>query len=840
MACCSVQLDAMTLADSLLSAIVRADGDALVMHVGERPYVVVGANTVNISTQGLNLDSMTQMLAQLLPADSQAQLEEFGAVEHRLPDIDNDRFNVVAARGGDDIWIEIRRRRSQTVEAVASPADGHMQPAAPVAVAVADGDGPVQVSAHTSAAVADAPAPPIAPVAVTDTFSERRIDGPAASIEPVELAEPVQPAAPVEPAAPVGPQAPAEPIHAAASAATEAQAPAEIYDSAPLAPAVAEEPVRTESEPESVIEWASAAESAPSQELPYSDYVPWSLPDEPAAHQEATAQADAAPEAVAEPLATPVVQPAEAEAPTLHAIEEPITAPAPEPVVEAAAHAEEIEHVAADVEAGATPPAVDTPEPFSEAEPVATVEPVVTVEPVAPMESVIAAEPVAPVAATDAGVPVEPAASVESFAASEATVPSEPVAASEPAAPAEPVTPAESMAPPRADQPIESAPVTRTVRIEVPPRMPVVTHSTDVERLVRLAASRGASSLLLQTDSRPYLRVEGDVRQLDGEPVLTRGAVELAIAEIAPGTAHDAVGKVEPGEWLKEYADLGRVRCSTFADHRGPGLMLRLESTRAATAEQLGLSSEVCSLATESEGLVIVAGPRASGKTTLLSALVDLVNRQRAEYVITLERQIQLVHENKAALISQREVRGSEGDALSAAHSALRERPDVLVIDDLISPHMVPVILTAASEGLLVFVSVAAPSTADAVQRFVELASPEMRPAVQNAMAESFRGAVAQTRLKKSGGGLVTAREVLLATAPVSRLVAEGQLAQLPHALDAGREYGMLTFEETLVEYVRTGLVDVREAFRKAPDRDRLLIGLRREGVDTRLVDRLV
>jgi twitching motility protein PilT len=237
---------------------------------------------------------------------------------------------------------------------------------------------------------------------------------------------------------------------------------------------------------------------------------------------------------------------------------------------------------------------------------------------------------------------------------------------------------------------------------------------------------------------------------------------------------------------------------------------------------------------------VLVTGQRASGKTTLLSALVDLINRQRAEYVITLERQIQLVHDNKSALISQREVRGSETDALAAAHGALRERPDVLVVDDLVSPHLVPLILTAASEGVLVFVSVAAAATADAVQRFVELAAPEMRPAVHHAMAESFRGAVAQSLLKKSTGGLVTAREVLLATAPVARMIGEGQFAQLPHAFEAGRQYGMQAFDDSLIEYVRVGLVDVREAFRKAPDRDRLLTGLRREGVDTRLVERLV
>src|SRR5918993_4730749 len=122
----------VALLDSLLSAIVRADGDALVMHVGERPYVVVGTQTINISTHGLNLDAMTGMLGQLLPADSQTQLEEFGAVEYKIPQAGEDRFSVVAARGGDDIWIEIRRRRQQP-EVAAAPPPAVAAPPPPVA-----------------------------------------------------------------------------------------------------------------------------------------------------------------------------------------------------------------------------------------------------------------------------------------------------------------------------------------------------------------------------------------------------------------------------------------------------------------------------------------------------------------------------------------------------------------------------------------------------------------------------------------------------------------------------------------------------------------------------------
>src|SRR4029079_13102721 len=182
---------------------------------------------------------------------------------------------------------------------------------------------------------------------------------------------------------------------------------------------------------------------------------------------------------------------------------------------------------------------------------------------------------------------------------------------------------------------------------------------------------------------------------------------------IAPESGHESIGKGEATEWISEFVDVGRIRCTTFVDHRGPGVVLRMIATRAATAEQLGLSREVQALATEPQGLVLVAGPRSSGKSTLISALVDLVNKQRAEFIITLERQIRLVHDNKAALVSQREIRGGAEESVAAARAALRESPDVLVVDDLVSSQMVPLLLTAASEGLLIFVSITAPSTAD-------------------------------------------------------------------------------------------------------------------------------
>ena len=356
-----------------------------------------------------------------------------------------------------------------------------------------------------------------------------------------------------------------------------------------------------------------------------------------------------------------------------------------------------------------------------------------------------------------------------------------------------------------------------------------------IERLLRLAAARGASALYLTTQARPAVRVDGDIRLLDGEAALSSGDVEAAVLELAPEGARDK----ESAEWIRDLADVGRVRITTFRDYRGPGALLRMIQARATSAEQLGLVREIQALATEPEGLVIVTGPRASGKSTLVSAFVDLINRQRNDYVITLEGQIRLVHESRGSLISQRELRGSAAEVVTAARAALRENPDVLVIEDLRSPDVLQVALDAAGSGLLVFASVTAASATAALERLVDLCPSDERRNVRAALAEHLRGVVAQVLLRKAGGGRLAARELVLNTNAVAALVSDGQIAQLPRAIDSGRKLGMAPLNDALVAFVQSGAVDVREAYRKADDKAGLLALLRREGIDTSFVERL-
>ena len=355
---------------------------------------------------------------------------------------------------------------------------------------------------------------------------------------------------------------------------------------------------------------------------------------------------------------------------------------------------------------------------------------------------------------------------------------------------------------------------------------------------LRAAAARGAATVYVVAQSKPMIRVDGEIVPLESEPTLTGADVERLVQELVPPRRRDAL-QSGPVEWLCDVPEIGRVRCLTFRDHRGPGVLFRMFPPRAISADQLGLSPEVQALCQQSDGLVLVTGARASGKSTLLNAFVDLINRTRSDHVITVETQIGFVHESRRSFISQRETRGDADFAASVARAALREDPDVMMLEDLKSADLVSAALEAAESGRLVLASVPAASTIAALERLIEVFPHDRRAKARTTLAMALRGVIAQVLLRRVTGGRVAAREILLNTPAVSTLVLEGKMFQLPVALDSGRRHGMIPLTDSLAGHVREGAVHVGEAYRKALDRAALLAVLKREGIDTSFAERM-
>ncbi len=641
----------MSVVPSLLHAIVRMDGEALVLHVGEKPYVVAPSGQVDLASRGLTLDAVTGIVSQLLPLESQRALDEFGAAQYELPhmpEFAGEHFTIVAAREGDDVWAEIRRRRI--------PDDDRV---------------PMELFEPTQTSAAPAPEMPESPAASTLVVPDVSEFWPAQGDRRVD---------------------------ATAS--------------------------------------GTPAEEAPQAAMP-----------------------------APEPLAPVVLPPPPAPAPVL-ALPRP---PVPGPI------------------AAVMPPVI--------------VRPPIVIPP-----------------------GITPPASGE--------LRSMPVA--RPLAPAPQAAPSEASLPAAVVLPLARNPI----RPDAPPPL-VEQASSGLDRLLRLAAARGASTLYLSSSARPSVRVDGDMQTLDGAPLLGPNDVESLLLTLMPERSAEALRTGVASEWIADVTDVGRVRCMSFRDHRGPGGVFRLMSGRGVTAEQLGLSRVIQALAVEPEGLVLVAGPRSSGKRTVIAAIVDLINRTRHDHVITIENEINVVHERVGCFISQREVRGNSEDTLAVANAALREDPDVLVVDELRTAGLVDVALEAASRGQLVIGGFPAHTAGRAIDRIIDLYPPEHRQQVQLSLAQNLRGVVAQVLLRKRGGGRVAAREVLLNTPAVASVLAEGKTSQLPMVIEGGRKHGMVPLNDALVGFVQSGAVDAREAYRLAPDRAGFLALLKRQGVDTSFVERL-
>ncbi len=363
--------------------------------------------------------------------------------------------------------------------------------------------------------------------------------------------------------------------------------------------------------------------------------------------------------------------------------------------------------------------------------------------------------------------------------------------------------------------------------------------SADVDRLLRLAAARGASTVYLVADSPPLAKIDGAIEVLGGERSLEATEVETMLLDLAPEPNREALRSGEVTEWLADVQALGRVRCMSFRDHRGPGGILRLIPSKPVTADQLGLAQPIQSLGVHPDGLVVVSGPRASGKSTLLSSLIDLINRTRSDHVITLEHQIKFVHQSQRCFVSQREVRHDGRGMARAVKAALREDPDVLVLGDLRTAEVVDLALEAADSGRLVLGGVTARSATGAIERLVDRFPSDERARVRQALAATLRGVVVQVLLQKTHGGRLAARELLLNTAPVASLIAEAKTFQLPLAIESGRKVGMVPLNDALAAFVQSGAVEPREAYRRASDREGLVNLLKRAGVDTSFVERL-
>src|ERR1043166_1676227 len=374
-----------------------------------------------------------------------------------------------------------------------------------------------------------------------------------------------------------------------------------------------------------------------------------------------------------------------------------------------------------------------------------------------------------------------------------------------------------------------------TLRPQAPPvaaAQPEASPRLDIERLFRRLVESGGSDLHLRTGVIPLIRKDGELVRLD-EPPLKAERIEALLRSIMTDDDAESYKKEDDHDWAWEVTGVARFRCNAGRDRHGPFAVFRTIPTTIRTADELGLSKEVQALCHLTKGLVLVTGPTGSGKSTTLAGMVDLVNRDRSDHIITIEDPIEFVHQSKRCLVTQRQVSIHTRSFKSALRAALREDPDVVLVGEMRDLETIAIAIETAETGHLVFGTLhttTAPSTLD---RVIDQFPGDRQSQIRVMLFESLKGVVAQVLCKRVGGGRVAAREILLTIPAISNLIREGKTFQIPSIMQTNRRIGMVTLNDALVDLVESGAIDPREAFVKSADKAGLLVALRGKGVNT-------
>ena len=359
----------------------------------------------------------------------------------------------------------------------------------------------------------------------------------------------------------------------------------------------------------------------------------------------------------------------------------------------------------------------------------------------------------------------------------------------------------------------------------------------DIDRLFRAMCERGASDLHLCVGMSPLVRRDGSIQPIEpGAPALDTAAVTSLIEPIMPAKNREEFDRRHDTDFAYEIPGLARFRANVFMDRKGPAGVFRVIPSKILTAADLGLSPHILQLCRLNKGLVLVTGPTGSGKSTTLCAMVDYVNQNRTEHIITIEDPIEFVHENQKCLVNQREVHTHTDSFKNALRAALREDPDILLVGELRDLETVAIAIETAETGHLVFGTLHTTTAPSTVDRIIDQFPTDRQAQIRTMLSESLRGVIAQTLCKKIGGGRIAALEVLIVTSAVSNLIREGKTFQIPSIMQVGKAVGMVSLNDSLMNLVSRKLVAPEEAYAKAVDKAGFEGLLKRAGLETKFV----
>ncbi|MBA3691751.1 MAG: type IV pilus twitching motility protein PilT [Actinobacteria bacterium] len=344
-----------------------------------------------------------------------------------------------------------------------------------------------------------------------------------------------------------------------------------------------------------------------------------------------------------------------------------------------------------------------------------------------------------------------------------------------------------------------------------------------VPELLQALLEREGSDLHLTAGVPPVIRVHGDLERLDRFPVLTPRALQGMIYAILPQKMREKFEQELELDMSYALPGKARFRVNVYFQRDSVGAAFRLIPYEIKSIEDLALPGVVADLARFQRGFVVVTGPTGSGKSTTLAAMVDVVNKERAGHIMTVEDPIEFLHTHQRCIVNQREV-GADTHGFSAAlKHVLRQDPDVILVGEMRDLETISTAITAAETGHLVFATLHTQDAPQTIDRIIDVFPPHQQQQVRVQLATTLQGVVTQQLVQTvDGKGRAAACEVLVTTPAIRSLIREGKVHQIYSAMQAGGRFGMQTMDMHLAQLVKAGTITQQIAFERCHDPEEL------------------
>lgn len=351
---------------------------------------------------------------------------------------------------------------------------------------------------------------------------------------------------------------------------------------------------------------------------------------------------------------------------------------------------------------------------------------------------------------------------------------------------------------------------------EEPEVVPPPDYSLD--DLLRILVECGGSDLHLPVHSPPIVRIHGDLVRMKAPPI-TKEILKKILVPVMGAEQREVFARTGNLDFAYEIKDLARFRANYFNQYYGMAAVFRIIPSKIPTIDQLKLPSVLKDITTYRSGMVIVTGPTGSGKSTTLAAMINHINETRPAHIITIEDPLEFSHTNKKCIIDHREVGIHASTFADALRASLREDPDIVLVGEMRDLETIYQAIKAAETGVLVFATLHTNNAAKTVDRMIDVFPAKQQEQIRSMLSESLKAVVAQQLMKTyDGKGRCAANEVLLAMSGLSNLIREGKTSMIPSFIQTGREHGMQSMDQSIIEHLKNKKITLAAAKEKAQD----------------------